>query len=483
MPEPLGILWSTPETKKKAPIIKVSCGIGDTDGFPAFDVESDVYDSKDDEKWGFLITGGAEFHMPLTVFQVTPNGIADKSGVRLGDIILEINEEDATQLTLAQAHERINATPKKVHFLMRNMEEDDAMGMYEAGEEKSIVMRVPKPMPPPKGRVLPSSIELRLLEMQRKLSAIAEIPKILSSTLATVSQSFGSLSAEEEQQQQLSHMQRKFSYDEDALDYELLEQLASGDEETEEEAEEDEEGEDAEQEDDLGQVPDDEDDDELVSECLAKQLKDLTPESDYASEVNYATNEPDNDNANDKDQVQMENDDDLAAHKTVYYMKLPAVASASSSEEEDDDEDDSDFLSTTYTWNLRYVPKLRINEGDVDAATDLTLSPQLELPGNAIDTSKVRAATPTPTPMPMPTATPTCTLEANVEATIASPTESQKLLFKLDNLERSWPWADREKIIYKQSTCHLVPRKPLGIVGQRIQLLAKQELLHKDKTQ
>lgn len=277
------------------------------------------------------------------------------------------------------------------------------------------------------GRVLPSSIELRLLEMQRKLSAIAEIPKILSSTLATVSQSFGSLSAEEEQQQQLSHMQRKFSYDEDALDYELLEQLASGDEETEEEAEEDEEGEDAEQEDDLGQVPDDEDDDELVSECLAKQLKDLTPESDYASEVNYATNEPDNDNANDKDQVQMENDDDLAAHKTVYYMKLPAVASASSSEEEDDDEDDSDFLSTTYTWNLRNVPKLRINEGDVDAATDLTLSPQLELPGNAIDTSKVRAATPTPTPMPMPTATPTCTLEANVEATIASPTESQKV--------------------------------------------------------
>ncbi|XP_023162636.1 PDZ and LIM domain protein 7 isoform X1 [Drosophila hydei] len=150
MPEPLGMLWSMPETKKKAPIIKVSCGIGDTDGFPAFDVESDAYDSKDDEKWGFLITGGAEFHMPLTVFQVTPNGIADKSGIRLGDIILEINEEDATQLTLAQAHERINATPKKVQLIMRNMDEDDPTGMFEAGEEKSIVMRVPKPMPPPK---------------------------------------------------------------------------------------------------------------------------------------------------------------------------------------------------------------------------------------------------------------------------------------------------------------------------------------------
>ncbi|XP_001360126.2 PDZ and LIM domain protein 7 isoform X1 [Drosophila persimilis] len=149
MPEQLGLQWSTPETKKNAPIIKMSCGIGDTDAFPAFDVDSDAYASKDDTKWGFLVTGGAEFHMPLTVFQVTPDGLADKAGIRLGDIILEINEEDVTQLTLTQAHEKINASPKKIHFLLRNMEEDDQMGQFEAGEEKSIVMRVPKPMPPP----------------------------------------------------------------------------------------------------------------------------------------------------------------------------------------------------------------------------------------------------------------------------------------------------------------------------------------------
>jgi len=71
MPEPLGLLFSTPETKAKAPIIKVSCGIGDTDGYPAFDVDSEAYATKDDSRWGFLITGGAEFHMPLTVFQVS----------------------------------------------------------------------------------------------------------------------------------------------------------------------------------------------------------------------------------------------------------------------------------------------------------------------------------------------------------------------------------------------------------------------------
>jgi len=34
------------------------------------------------------------------------------------------------------------------------MEEDDPMGQFEAGEEKSIVMRVPKPLPPPSGEYL-----------------------------------------------------------------------------------------------------------------------------------------------------------------------------------------------------------------------------------------------------------------------------------------------------------------------------------------
>lgn len=53
------------------------------------------------------------------IIQVTTGGLADQGGIRLGDIILEINEEDATQLTLAQAHEKIDATGKKIHFLVK----------------------------------------------------------------------------------------------------------------------------------------------------------------------------------------------------------------------------------------------------------------------------------------------------------------------------------------------------------------------------
>ncbi|XP_017132015.2 uncharacterized protein LOC108149125 isoform X3 [Drosophila elegans] len=450
MPEPRGLVFSMPETKAKAPVIKMSCGIGDTDGYPAFDVDSDAYATKDDSKWGFLITGGAEFHMPLTVFQVTPNGLADKAGIRLGDIILEINEEDATQLTLSQAHEKINSTPKKIHFLLRNMDEDDPMGQFEAGEEKSIVMRVPKPLPPPSGRIRASSIEMRLLEMQRKLSAIAEIPKILCSTLATVSQSFGRMSESEvdegEDEDEEAYVQRKFSYDEDALDFELRDGDLAGDTESDE--------------DDLVQVQ--VDDDELeVGDApkggkQSKQLKDVTPESDYASEANYPANEA-------SDDTESEGEDESGS--AVYFMKLPA-APAEDTSSSSEDEDDSDFLNTTYTWNLRNVPKLRVNdaeaEGELTVGNQAKEAPQGQQPMKKdafleAEPTKVRPATPTPQAPPQDSAE----------------GQTQKLLFRLDKLERSWPWADREKIIYKQSTCHLVARKPLGLVGQRMQLLLK----------
>lgn len=145
MPEAFLYTYS-PEPPKKAAVIKQSCGIGDTDGFPAFDVDSDAYAAKDDSKWGFLITGGAEFHMPLTVFQVTADGVADKAGIRLGDIILEINEADASHLTLAEAHKIIEDSGKKVQFLVKGMDEESID--YEPGEERSIVLRVPKKMAP-----------------------------------------------------------------------------------------------------------------------------------------------------------------------------------------------------------------------------------------------------------------------------------------------------------------------------------------------
>lgn len=242
--------------------------------------------------------------------------------------------------------------------------------------------------------MLPSSIELRLLEMQRKLSAIAEIPKILSSTLATVSQSFGSLSCEEEL------YRRKCSYDEDALDYELHEE-----DETDEEEEEEQE------------QPGEQSELQLQLEHFkSKCERDGTPESDYASEANYAVNGTHDEQEEEEEDASEQEEEQL---ETVYYVRLPAACVAAGSDDEarrqqelesvtdaedsDSNSDGDDFLSTSYTWNLRNVPKLRINDATT-SVRNLTLSPQLKQAEthNAIDISKVRAATPTPTPTHTP---------------------------------------------------------------------------------
>lgn len=240
--------------------------------------------------------------------------------------------------------------------------------------------------------------------MQRKLSAIAEIPKILSSTLATVSQSFGRMSDLDREEQEEACVQRKFSYDEDALDYELRdEDEPAGDSDSDE--------------DDLVQVKDDEVEATIEGGRQSKLLKDVTPESDYASEANYPANEASDDTES----------EDETEGSAVYFIKLPEASKtvtvgedsegSSCPSDVEDVDDDSDFLSTTYTWNLRNVPKLRINDTEADDEKDeLQGSSEkldedmpekkepVEVEHLQVEPSKVRPATPTPQPPPQDSA-------------------------------------------------------------------------------
>ncbi|XP_004536001.2 transcription initiation factor TFIID subunit 11 isoform X2 [Ceratitis capitata] len=433
------------------------------------------------------------------------------------------------------------------------MEEDPD---FELGEEKSIVLRVPKPMPPPKVKSA-ASIEARLREMQRKLSEIAEIPKILSSTLATVSQTFEKLNPSELKQQY-----RKHSYDEDALDYELsgattAAVTANGERRLKLKAK--------------GKA------NSRTTTSPARGsggeklylAKDPTPESDYASEGNYESNEADTDDddyvydgdvgesggsgafdvgnrkyknstntsvrmaaelvANDKeacvafvtrmrpvksskqqqqerkqyqqhqyrdnvnvseeleddlsttedeakdcdvdeDEVEAENSDD-----DVVTARLAVDGVSGSSDDDDDevddvgdddDDDENDFLTATYTWSLSKIPKLRLNDEKQSDDESSTFKDQIDM--NDTDEEK---------PNKKARWCHTDDDDAQHEKPVlwAEDADEKEKKFA-DKLERSWPWADREKIIYKQSTCHLVRRRPLGLVEQRIKLLAKQNL-------
>ncbi|XP_036332619.1 nucleolin-like [Rhagoletis pomonella] len=436
-----------------------------------------------------------------------------------------------------------------------------------------------------------ASIEARLREMQRKLSEIAEIPKILSSTLATVSQTFEILKPNDLQQQQLlqqCQQQRKYSYDEDALDYELsgastverLKLKAKGKAKANAAAKTA----------------------FTLNEVRLEHLpKDATPESDYASEGNYESNEADTDDdygdgedgdedgggadiseasdeesdgkstytfaltgidvsdvdaaetaqysyvtrmrpaklkqqkmqrkqqqnaqyqrgnvnvsavigvgvggAADMSRIRYESkdydeddddDDDEGGEDTdddVVTARLVAGDCGDSDDEaaEDDyddndnggannrnrnDDDEDDFLTTTYTWNLRKIPKLQLNDEEKQSSDESnSVKDQIDMDDTDEEKPNKKARW--------------CHAdyddlqqEKHRKQWAADEVGKEKkvsvyvimCVFFSEKLERSWPWADREKIIYKQSTCHLVRRRPLGLVEQRIKLLAKQNL-------
>ncbi|XP_061392713.1 46 kDa FK506-binding nuclear protein-like [Musca vetustissima] len=227
--------------------------------------------------------------------------------------------------------------------------------------------------------------------MQRKLSEIAEIPKILSSTLATVSQTFEKLNltgmppnpnytAGDIYQQHLQR--RKLSYDEDAYDYELSDGGNSDEDEVEE------------RDDDVDKKKSKKrlDEDFNAKEAYQRlkqhiaarrrrKSKDVTPESDYASENNYSpTGEREGGGSDDDEDVYKDDgggdtdDDKTISSDKEFNMKcfLTPGGHDPTDDEIDDDEDETDeddFLTTTFTWSFANKSKSKNTSKDTDTTS------------------------------------------------------------------------------------------------------------------
>uniref|UniRef100_A0A8C8Z2F1 PDZ and LIM domain 2 n=1 Tax=Prolemur simus TaxID=1328070 RepID=A0A8C8Z2F1_PROSS len=66
--------------------------------------------------WGFRITGGRDFHMPIMVTKVTERGKAEAADLRPGDIIVAINGESAEGMLHAEAQSKIRQSPSPLRL-------------------------------------------------------------------------------------------------------------------------------------------------------------------------------------------------------------------------------------------------------------------------------------------------------------------------------------------------------------------------------
>ncbi|EFN79741.1 PDZ and LIM domain protein 3 [Harpegnathos saltator] len=69
---------------------------------------SDVQLSRSNgQSWGFRLSGGVDYTFPLIVVRVAIGGLAYTAGLQAGDVIVKLNGEPISQLTHAQAHDKL----------------------------------------------------------------------------------------------------------------------------------------------------------------------------------------------------------------------------------------------------------------------------------------------------------------------------------------------------------------------------------------
>ncbi|XP_053979243.1 protein IWS1 homolog isoform X2 [Hylaeus volcanicus] len=108
----------------------------------------------DNTPWGFRLAGGSDFPQPLTVIRVTEDSLAECMGLKVGDVVVRLNDQPISSLTHGQAHEELMRAGN--NFVLGVLREEDSLKALEALSEENIVpYKIPLADLPP---VFPESI-------------------------------------------------------------------------------------------------------------------------------------------------------------------------------------------------------------------------------------------------------------------------------------------------------------------------------------
>ncbi|KYN05783.1 PDZ and LIM domain protein Zasp [Cyphomyrmex costatus] len=91
----------------------------------------------DNTPWGFRLAGGSDFPQPLTVIRVTEGSLAECMGLKIGDVVVRLNDQSIINLTHGQAHEALVHAGN--NFVLGVQRKEEAGKAAEAISEENIV--------------------------------------------------------------------------------------------------------------------------------------------------------------------------------------------------------------------------------------------------------------------------------------------------------------------------------------------------------
>ncbi|XP_040151762.1 uncharacterized protein LOC120893753 isoform X3 [Anopheles arabiensis] len=179
-----------------------------------------------DNPLGFRITGGADFEMPITVFQVSEGSPAQKAGLQLGDQILKINGADASAMRLATAQSVIKQAGEQLQMIVAKDDENNRKAEEQGQPKETREVKFAVPCDSRRSSfdstVSSSSlsghdhrslscescdslsvlaVEQQLRQMQQQLNEISVIPMQIQATLSFLTQTLSKFAPPEVQRQ------------------------------------------------------------------------------------------------------------------------------------------------------------------------------------------------------------------------------------------------------------------------------------------
>ncbi|PAA65736.1 hypothetical protein BOX15_Mlig026012g1, partial [Macrostomum lignano] len=97
------------------------------------------------QPWGFRLHGGAEFQAPLTIESVAAGSVAERCGLRAGDLVLAINGAPAGAMQHEAAKMEIIRSGNSVEFFVQRGGADGAAGVATATWRPAVQQVAPPP--------------------------------------------------------------------------------------------------------------------------------------------------------------------------------------------------------------------------------------------------------------------------------------------------------------------------------------------------